>query len=70
MSADLAAIEARLERIESMLARLVGQQEPAPPAGMSPDAARLISLARHDREAAIAEAKRLAREHTRGEKHA
>jgi hypothetical protein len=59
-TADFSAIEARLDRIERMLSRLIGQAAPGPVT----DHDRLVTLARLDRDAAIAEAKRIAAEDT------
>ena len=61
-------VEQRLDRIERMLEQLLrqsGTEAPPVQSGFSsPDAARLNALARRDRSAAIAEAKRLSREYT------
>ncbi len=58
----------RLERIEAMLIKIIGV-EPRIPAGISNHAAKLISLAKVDRAAAIIEAKRLSRESSRRHQH-
>ncbi len=58
-------IERRLERIESLLERLLKQSgcstSPPIPDGISHGSARIMALARHDRDAAIKEARRLSR---------
>ncbi len=57
-------IERRLDRIESLLERLLQQSgsiAPPIPEGVSHGSARIMALARHDRDAAIKEARRLSR---------
>ena len=58
----------RLDRIEKMLQQLTGGSTPQPQ--YSSGAAHLISLAKADPKAAIAEAKRLSREDTRRRREA
>ena len=61
-------LERRLDRIESLLQQLLQQSGgvPSPPIpdGVGHNQARLMALARQDRAAAIAEARRLSRQAT------
>ena len=60
------AIERRLERIESLLSRLLDlPTHYVIPQGIDNDTARLVALARQDRGAAIAETKRIAKKFMR-----
>lgn len=64
----LAAIEQQNQQVLMLLAKLAGIQAPQVLAGLPPAEAQLIALARVDRPAAIAEAKRRFRESGRKKK--